>query len=227
MPHTDDAALQRHLTAWLGAWPPPAGEVVVTASPRRSQPGWDGRVHPLIGVVSPGGAVLSVAPDRVEPVRDVVGQRGVIRIGEVLPHLRVALDLLDAHTINGVFRWTAHPTPMHKAGEWFSAEDPAVPPWLKPFGGEALLAMEDGAYIGGVGLKRHDRTGEEIAVGTEERARGKGLARRLVSQAARRVLERADVVTYLHAPENTASARVADAAGFPDLGWRVLAVAPR
>ncbi|HTC80382.1 MAG TPA: GNAT family N-acetyltransferase [Acidimicrobiia bacterium] len=57
---------------------------------------------------------------------------------------------------------------------------------------------------------------------TEEHLRGRGLARRLVAQAARRVAEEGAVATYLHAVTNTASARVADASGFPDTGWWVL-----
>lgn len=32
------------------------------------------------------------------------------------------------------------------------------------------------------------------------------------------------VATYLHAVTNTASARVAEAAGFPDTGWWILGV---
>jgi len=42
-----------------------------------------------------------------------------------------------------------------------------------------------------------------------------------VAQAARRVLADGAVPTYLHAFDNEASARVADAAGFPDRGWHV------
>ena len=57
---------------------------------------------------------------------------------------------------------------------------------------------------------------------TAERARGRGLARRLVAQAARRVLAGGALPTYLHAPDNEASARVARAAGFPDRGWQVV-----
>jgi len=36
----------------------------------------------------------------------------------------------------------------------------------------------------------------------------------------RRILDEGAVATYQHAPDNIASARVADAAGFPDRGWR-------
>lgn len=55
---------------------------------------------------------------------------------------------------------------------------------------------------------------------------GGGLARRLVAQAARRVLAEGAVPTYLHSRQNTASARVAEAAGFPDRGWLSFGVYP-
>nr|WP_246277875.1 GNAT family N-acetyltransferase [Phytohabitans rumicis] len=101
-----------------------------------------------------------------------------------------------------------------------------MPQWLRPFGGEVLIAREPstGAYLAGVGIKRHDGHGNELSVGTEERARGQGLARRLVAQAARRVLDEGAVPTYLHSFDNVASARVAEAAGFPDRGWIVYGV---
>jgi predicted GNAT family acetyltransferase len=96
-----------------------------------------------------------------------------------------------------------------------------VPDWLRPFGGDVLIVRDpdNGAYIAGVGIKRHDAFGQELSVGTEPAARGRGLARRLVAQAARRVLDDGAVPTYQHAASNLASARVADAAGFADRGW--------
>ncbi len=117
--------------------------------------------------------------------------------------------------------------PGRDLGEWLPAQDPRVPAWLRPFGGEVLVVLERDRYVAGVGLKKHDAHGREIAVGTEEAARGRGLARRLVAQAARRVLDEGAVPTYLHAPENLPSARVAQAAGFPDRGWHVLGFFPR
>jgi len=83
---------------------------------------------------------------------------------------------------------------------------------------------DDGAYGAGVGRKQHDRFGHELAVATEEPLRGRGLARRLVVTAARRVIDDGAVPTYLHDDANVASAHVADAAGFPDLGWRIVGV---
>lgn len=130
--------------------------------------------------------------------------------------------VLDA---SGVFRWSTAPTDLPPAGEWVPVDDPRVPPWLRPFTLDSgvLIAWDDeGRYGAGVGVKVHDALGMELAVGTEPALRGRGLGRRLVVTAAQEVLRRGAVPTYLHAPDNTASAHVADSAGFPDLGWKVL-----
>ena len=111
-------------------------------------------------------------------------------------------------------------------------DDPRVPAWLHPFGGEVLIALIPADQLdqraatrntsaAGVGIKRHDRFGWVVAVGTEDRFAGQGLGRRLVAQAARRVITDGAVATYLHDPRNLASAKVAEAAGFPDRGWKV------
>lgn len=186
-------------------------------------PGWDGRVHPVIAVRSPeDGAVLSVPPDVVPEARRIAARGGLAELVEGLgPLMGRPQDRLRS----GVFRWSEAPAPaalLPDAGEWFPADDPRLPPWLRPFGGHVLAALIDGEYASAVGLKRHDRFGREVAVGTEKRFEGRGLGRRLVAQAARRVVEEGMVATYLHDPSNVASGLVAAAAGFPDRGWTVL-----
>lgn len=219
------ASLERFLAVHLGVWPPPLGAIEVVGSGRRDRPAWDGRIQPLQGVVSPEGGVLSVPFDRVDAVRDAVGGRGPSELRAEYRAVAAAVMGRRALIAEAVFRWCQGPAGFADAGVWLPAGDPVVPEWLRPFGGEALVALEDGRYVAGVGLKRHDPAGEEIAVGTEEWARGRGLARRLVAQAARRVQGEGRAVTYLHAFDNLASARVAEAAGFPDRGWTALAVA--
>ena len=213
--------LTAHLRTWLGAWPP-VRPLTVTTAPSRTQPGWDGAVHAVVGVAAPDGAVLSVPPDRVDAVAAVASDLDGLRSsGEELGE---ALGWPGARLFDGVFRWTEAPAELDDAGAWVPVDDDRVPPWLKPFGGEVLMAFDDatGAYVAGVGIKVHDEFGHELAVVTEEAAQGRGLARRLVAQAARRVLERGAVPTYLHADANVRSAKVAVAAGFPDRGWRIL-----
>jgi predicted GNAT family acetyltransferase len=73
-----------------------------------------------------------------------------------------------------------------------------------------------------LGIKRHDHLGQEVAVATEEPWRGRGLARALVGRAAADILRRGGVPIYLHGRANEASARVAEASGFPDGGWSIL-----
>ena len=213
--------LTAHLQTWLGAWPPTQPLVVATSAARTS-PGWDGTIHPVVGVASPEGAVLSVPPDRVAAVGALADDLAGLRAsGDALGE---ALHWPGARLFDGVFRWSEAPADLEDAGEWVPVDDERVPPWLKPFGGDVLMAFDDatGEYVAGVGIKVHDEFGHELAVVTEEAAQGRGLGRRLVAQAARRVLEHGAVPTYLHADANVRSAKVAVAAGFPDVGWRIL-----
>ncbi|AVT37217.1 GNAT family N-acetyltransferase [Plantactinospora sp. BB1] len=210
-----DQRLHHHLVTWLGQWPA-GGSLDVVGSERRIQPGWDGEPHPVVGIGNSLGVVLSVPPDRVAAVRAL----GARPVAALLAELPTVLDLPGWVGYRAVFRFTLAPAPLPDGGEWVDAGDAVVPPWLRPFGGEVLVVRDsDGGYLAGVGIKRHDGYGHEIAVGTEPAGRGRGLARRLVAQAARRVLDEGAVPTYLHDPGNLASARVAEAAGFDDRGW--------
>ena len=215
--------LEAHLRTWLGAWPPDE-PLVVTSAPGRTEPGWDGKVHAVVGVASPLGVVLSVPPHRVEAVAALADDLDGLRAAGA--SVGDALGWPGARLFDGVFRWSTAPTALPDAGEWVPTDDERVPDWLKPFNTDVLMAFEDGAYVAGVGIKVHDEFGHELAVVTEDAAQGKGLARRLVAQAARAVIDRGAVPTYLHADSNVRSAKVADACGFPDRGWRILGAAP-
>lgn len=218
-----DERLSRHLAAWLGRWPLRQGTLEVVGFQERLQPAWDGGRYPAIGVATPSDAVLSVPPEHAEAVRRACEGFGpdweaLDRLVHVLP---AALGLPGCGGYRAIFRFSTRPKPLADAGVWLPARDPGVAGWLRAFDGDVLLARDpdDGTYLAGVGIKRHDRYGHELAVGTAPAARGRGLARRLVAQAARRVLDEGAVPTYQHDPRNAASARVADAAGFPDRGW--------
>jgi GNAT superfamily N-acetyltransferase len=208
--------LAAHLESWLGAWPPDGGLTIV-GSERRTVPGWDGSTFPVAGVATPGGAVLSVPPA-------LAGAFGAVRdLDGAQARLRELLDRPGGRIGRGVFRWCQQLVDTDEPGEWVPTGDPRVPEWLRPFNGDVLIAWDDhGRYAAGVGRKLHDALGHEISVGTEPEHRGKGLARRLVAQAARRIAADGAVATYLHRHDNHASAKVAEASGFPDEGWQVL-----
>jgi len=212
----EDGRLGRHLTDWLGRWPA-RKPIEVVGYPGRLRPGWDGKVYPVLGVAAPDGGVLSVPPDAVRAAEELAD----LSLDQLIRELPTATGFPDRSGYRAVFRWSTAPTLLPDAGAWEKAEDPSVPEWLHVFGGEVLVARDpdSGDYLAGVGLKRHDRYGRELAVGTAPAARGRGLARRLVAQAARRILDEGAVPTYQHDPANVASARVAEAAGFPDRGW--------
>ncbi|WP_431892536.1 GNAT family N-acetyltransferase [Micromonospora haikouensis] len=217
-----DRRLYLHLVTWLGQWPPGPGLHVV-GSYRRDLPAWDGRLRPAIAVGDGRGTVLSVAPRHVPEVR-ALAARSQRRLLAGLP---VAVAHPRWVSNDDVFRWTLAPAPLPEVGEWIAPTEPGLPRWLGLFDREVLVVRDaDGRYLAGVAIKRHDAHGHELAVGTARAARGRGLARRLVAQAARRVLDEGAVPTYRHDPANGASARVAEAAGFPDRGWRSYGVYP-
>jgi len=221
--------LQAHLSDWLGMWPPPPGQVVAVSCQWRARAGWDSQIHPFVGVASPDGAVLSL-PSAAQPkVAELIAATSATSssaMGAVLDAVGERLaDLVWAGSSwgKGCFRWTGHPVELEDVGEWVARDDPRVPEWLAPFNGEVLVAWdEEGRYAAGVGRKMHNQWGHELAVATEEWMQGRGLASRLVAQAARQVLADGAVPTYLHSYANQASARVAEAAGFGDQGWQTL-----
>lgn len=212
-----------HLATRLGQWPAGAGLHVV-GSHRRARPAWDGRLRPAVAVAAPECTILSVPPDRVAAVRARAADRSIERL---LPELPALVGLPDWPTHQDVYRWCVAPAPLPDAGEWIPPVTPGLPSWLRLFDRPVLVVRDaDGRYLAGVGVKRHDAYGHEMAVGTAPEARGRGLARRLVAQAARRVLDEGAIPTYRHDVGNIASARVAEAAGFPDRGWRSYGVDP-
>lgn len=196
---------------------------MIVGHDRRLDPGWNGHIHDVIGVATPTFAVLSVPTHAARELGEAVGTGS---LDGDLDVLRTAVpDALGrpGSLGLGLFRWSDAPTPTPDVGEWVPTEDPRVPGWLHPFNGDVLIAWDDeGSYGAGVGRKQHDGFGHELSVSTELSLRGRGIGRSLVATAARRVLADGAIPTYLHAPDNFASAKVADAAGFPDLGWRIV-----
>ncbi len=222
--------LTRHLRDYLGVWPPPAPGLTVVGSELRTTPSWDGSVRSVAGVETTDGAVLSVTPDQVEAVQALGTD-----LDDIGRQLGAALGRPSWRFGRGIFRWSESPTQGDDPGVWLPADDPRVPEWLRPFNGDVLVALVPSAnseqpgaeeVAAGVGRKQHDAAGHELAVVTEPGHRGQGWARRLVTQAARRVLADGAIPIYLHAEDNLASARTADASGFPDLGWRMLGLFP-
>ncbi|WP_431899586.1 GNAT family N-acetyltransferase [Nonomuraea sp. bgisy101] len=218
-----DRRLTEHLSRWLGGWPATT-ELDIVPEPGRARPGWDGEIHPVLGVAGPRSGVLSVPPEHAESIAEQYAKnRDMARFGPLVPALA---GFPERGWFTAVYRWTTRPAPLADAGVWISAQHPDVPAWLRPFNGEVLVAHdpENGDHLAGVGIKRHDDYGHELAVVTAPRARGRGLARRLVAQAARRVLDEGGIPTYMHTPDNLASAAVADATGFRDFGWTAFGV---
>lgn len=227
-PRAAGCRLEAHLRAWLGAWPP-KHELDLIVWPGRDEPRWDGGLWPGLGVESPTGAVLSLSPAIVPDPRPLDPERvqAALDSAEAQTAVPAALGRPDLRLTRATFRWSDSPASLAPIGEWVDRHDPRLPPWLRPFNGGVLAAWDErGRVAAGVGIKRHNPHGYELAVGTDPAHQGKGLARMLVTQAARRVLALGAVPLYFHDPANAPSARVAEAAGFPDRGWSVLGLLP-
>lgn len=209
--------LVQHATRWAGGTPGPKAFRVVP-NHHVSLPGWSGTAALLTGLADPEGrTIISVPLHAVAAARDAA--RGVDDIPALAAHVGRPHHAVE----RVVFRWCLDPAPLPRVGEWVDCDSERLPAWLGPFGGEALVVFaDDGRYLAGVGIKRHDRFAHEIAVGTEPDARGRGLARRLVAEAARHILNSGAIPTYLHDADNWASDRVATAVGFTNTGWFAL-----
>ncbi|MFP5318760.1 MAG: GNAT family N-acetyltransferase [Acidimicrobiia bacterium] len=222
--HPGHERLTAHLREYLGGWPPRA-PVDVVGHPGRLRPAWDGASIVGVVVVSPAGTLVSVPPD-CEAAAAGLAASGDDPFSEgfrrdLATAVGVGIDKVSPWL---PFRWTVEPAPLPDAGEWVDPGHPELPDWLRAFSDPVLVAFdpETGEYQAGVAAKPHTRWGRELAVGTTEVARGRGLARRLVAQGARAILADGAVPLYVHHPDNAASARVADAAGLTDTGWRIL-----
>ena len=169
-----------------------------------------------------GGAVLAVAPEHAGVLR-----RYLSDASSLLPALQKTAAELRGHLFSGVARTGVAIPPPEAEVTVLDAADPRLPDWvIGHFTGEAWVVLDsDGTVLSTAVLKRYDDRVREISVGTAERARGRGLARSVVSAAARSVLSEGRAVLYNHAPDNYASAKVAEAVGLHEFG-RYHAIVP-
>jgi GNAT superfamily N-acetyltransferase len=227
-PDEIERRLHKFLHSRLGTWPPD-GVLSINRCDLRDEPGWDGKLRPWVGVETPHGTVISYSAREFPNAGDL--EPRVVEDALMQSDAYITLPRLfgrqDMHFGRGVFRYIDQPADLPDIGEWVSRDDPRIPEWLRPFNGDVLIAWDDeGNYAAGVGLKRHNELGSEIAVGTEPQHRGKGLAKHLVAQAARAILAEGAIPMYLHGDHNAASGHVADGAGFPDRGWHIIELHP-
>lgn len=221
-----DNRLREFLISRMGVWPPKAS-LDLHPCDLRDQPRWDGGTLPFHGVESPVGTVLtfsaSVFPDAInlDPIK-VEDELGMDDSHITIPNMFGHPDMRFGRA---VMRYLGEFVDLPQSGEWVEVDDPRLPEWLRPFNGGVLVHWEAGdIYAAGVGLKKHNDLGYEIAVGTDPEFRGRGLAQALVAQSAQAIWERGAIPLYQHGTHNAASARVADKAGFPDRGWHTISM---
>jgi ribosomal protein S18 acetylase RimI-like enzyme len=187
--------------------------------------------------LAPGRVAVAEAAHPTMPVRALVRADGGAAVG-VAPawsgllgeHLQgpasvpAAMAAVAGALGGQVFSWVARtgvavPAPEVEVAV-LEATDPRLPDWvIGHFSGEAWVVLgEDGQVLSTAVLKRYDDRLREISVGTDEAARGRGLAKAVTAAAARAVLAEGRAVLYNHDPDNHTSARVAEAVGLYELG---------
>ncbi len=126
-----DRRLHLHLATWLGQWPAGPGLHVV-GSGRRTDP--PGAVH------AGASGVLSVAPDRVAAVRELVR-----RPDGLLNALPAAVGYPRWAVHDDVFRWSVAPADLPDVGEWAPPTTPGLPSWLRLFDRSCSSCATSGA----------------------------------------------------------------------------------
>jgi len=189
------------------------GEVAVAEVPHPSLP--------VRAFTRDGGAVVAVAPEAARLLSIHLRGPATIR-----PSLEAVAAELPGHMFSGVARTGVAIPPPAVPVKIVDTADPCLPDWVRGhFTGDAWVVLEDGQVLSTAVLKRYDDRLREIAVGTAEGARGRGLARAVVAAAARAVLAEGRAVLYNHAEDNFASAKVAESVGLHEFG-RYHAVVP-
>ncbi len=208
------------------------GGVHVVSSPSRALPGWHGYAMPVVALSFPDGAVVAVRPDLAEVVRTAMGSdAGQARLdGAALRRLHHAVLRLapSAFHLLGYVR-VAEPATFvsdrsDARAELIPRDDPAGIHLRHRFDGEVFgVRGPRGRLVSWAALKLKSGDAWEVAVATEADYRGRGLARSVVSAAARYTLERGRLCLYLHDFDNAPSAFVARALGFQVYAEVVLA----
>ena len=183
--------MMRFLLSWLGVWPAP-GRLRVAPSARRMLPDAEGAVRPLVGVVSPRGAALSVSPLVFGDVRRVVSAASVRGgLPAVLAELPAVLGLEHQQVEVRDMWWASSPLRLRPA---------AAPAGSRP----RLLA--------------HSPLGMEVVPAAGDL----GQRSEQVAHAVDRAVARGTVALMTAPTGEAAAAQVARAAGFREDPWQLL-----
>ena len=147
--------------------------------------------------------MLAVAPEQAALLD------GVVLSAAAMPQtmIAVARSLDGSRAFSGVTRSGTRIPPPDEQVVVVDAADERLPDWVRGhFGGSAWVVLDAGGRVASTAvLKDYDERVREIAVGTEEHARGRGLAKSVVRAAARAVVASGRAVVYNHRIDNVAS----------------------
>lgn len=198
--------------------------VHVLGSPNREDLSWCDFRLPFLLLSRRGSTVVSVARDLLDPIRAILtaGHHGLD------PRSLRAVQTLVASAYPGGKSLWGHALYCEADGfrpswsrptEKLLPDDPKWEDFQDHFDGPVFVTRTlagDVAAWSAIKLKSDDVW--EIAVTTEERYRGRGLAKVVVSAATQHIIECGRVPLYVHDESNIPSGRVARSLGYLEFG---------
>jgi hypothetical protein len=190
-----ERSMLRFLLSWLGVWPG-AGLLRVAPSARRMLPDAQGLIRPLVGVISPHGAAVSVSPLAFGDVRRTaaaVGRPGA-GLAAVLAELPAVLGMEHQQLEVRHMWWTTSPLKV--------SPSPGV----------------TGANTR-VDMLTHTPLGTELVLPPHF---DRGCAGESLAQAANALVARGTVALFTAAAADRAAAEIAVETGFSGAPWQLL-----
>ncbi len=216
------AKLERFFAGELGVSPEMLREPGwrVVSSPNREARSWHGYNLPLLLLSRSGSTVVSVAQEFVNATRQVMDTLHEAidpRVGENLVDL-VAPRFPGAKSLSGYAMYCEpdqfRPCLDHPS-DLLRPTDPQWDDMRAHFDGPVFVARVETGQVGSwAGIKCKAGDVWEISVVTEEAYRRRGLAKVVVSAAARYILDHGAVPLYVYPATNEVSGRVARSLGF-------------
>lgn len=194
--------------------------VHVLAHPRRERASWCGYGLPLLLLQRTGTTVVSAEEPLLTDAMRLAGDGSQDLDPESIDRLlQLAREAhAGAKELSGYALYCEPEDFRPRTGGPVEQLTPDASEWgemRKHFDGPVFVSRAvDGHVASWAAVKLKDPSVWEIAVTTDEPFRGRGLAKLVVSAAARHILESGRVPLYVHDAPNVASARVAHALGF-------------
>ena len=157
--------------------------------------------------MSLAGRALIDGEGAARVARALEGEQAVLRVREAEPHDARNYWLINNHPSVRASSVSTDPIPWDGHVQWFGAK-------LRDASCLLLVAEMDGVVAGTLRFEGVDTSEAIVSIALDPRFRGAGFGTRIIGQGTERALENAEVIIAAVRPENTASRRAFEKAGY-------------